>query len=328
MEGRSGAPARRVGRRTVLRAAALAPLAAVLPGCASPFAGVALRIATGSRQGVYFALGSALAGAWRDELGLAVPPEVIGTAGSADNMDRLAAGSADVVFSQVDVAAERLTRVAPDDPGSPRALARVYDDVLHLVVPAGSPIAAVPDLRGRRVSVGEMGSGVIVVSERVLAAAGLAFGDLQAERLGLVDSVEAIGQGRIDAFFWSGGLPTPAVAGLAERMPIRLVDLAEGGVLTALRERYPVYAPGTVPAQGYAQLAEPVTTLLGRNFLLVRADMPDDLAAGLVEVLFQEREGLAAVTTSALTIDLRAAIGTQPVALHPGALRYYREERG
>ena len=317
-----------MGRRTLLRAAALGPLGAALSGCASPFAGVALRIATGSRQGVYFALGSALAGAWRDELGLAVPPEVIGTAGSAENMDRLAAGSADVVFSQVDVAAERLTRVAADDPGAPRALARVYDDVLHLVVPAGSPIAAVPDLRGRRVAVGEAGSGVIVVSERVLGAAGLTFADLRAERLGLVDSVEAVARGRIDAFFWSGGLPTPAVAGLAERMPIRLVDLAEGGVLAALRDRYPVYAPGTVPALGYAQLAEPVTTLLGRNFLLVRADLPDDLAAGLVEVLFQEREGLAAVTASALTIDLRAAIGTQPVALHPGALRYYREERG
>ncbi len=315
-------------RRTVLRAAALATLAGAAAGCAEPFAGVTLRIGTGSQQGVYFALGSALAVAWREELDLAVPPEVIVTAGSAQNLDRLAAGSADVVFSQVDVAAERLARLPVDDPGSLRALARVYDDVLHLVVPAGSPIGAVPDLRGRRVSVGEEGSGVIVVSERVLAAAGLAFADLRAERLGLVDSVEAVLQGRIDAFFWSGGLPTPAVAGLAERMPIRLVDLAEGGVLTALRERYPVYAPGTVPAQGYAQLAEPVTTLLGRNFLLVRADMPDDLAAGLVQVLFQEREGLAAVTASALTIDLRAAIGTQPVALHPGALRYYREERG
>jgi hypothetical protein len=118
------------------------------------------------------------------------------------------------------------------------------------------------------------------------------------------------------------------VAGLAERTPIRLVDLDEGGVLAALRARYPVYAPGTVPARGYAGLAEPVTTLLGRNFLLVRAGMPDDLAARLVEVLFREREGLADVTASALTIDLRAAIGTQPVALHPGALRYYRGQRG
>lgn len=311
----------------MLRAAALGTLAGAA-GCASPFAGVALRIATGSRQGVYFALGSALAVAWREELGLAVPPEVIGTAGSAANLDLLADGAADVVFSQVDVAAERLARLPADDPGSLRALARVYDDVLHLVVPAGSPIGAVPDLRGRRVSVGEEGSGVIVVSERVLAAAGLAFADLRAERLGLVDSVEAMAQGRIDAFFWSGGLPTQGVATLAERTPIRLVDLDEGGVLTALRARYPVYAPGTVPARSYAGLAEPVTTLLGRNFLLVRAEMPDDLAAGLVEVLFREREGLADVAASALTIDLRAAIGTQPVALHPGALRYYRDQRG
>ncbi len=317
-----------VGRRTVLRAALAAGTAVTLPGCASEFAATRLRIATGSRLGVYYGLGSALSSAWRDQLGLAEPPVVISTDGSLENVDLLAAGAADVVFSQVDVAAQRLVGRTPEDPAAPRALARIYDDVLHLVVPASSPITGVPALRGARVSVGAPDSGVSLVARRVLDAAGLAAAEIRGEQLGLDDSVAAMEQGRIDAFFWSGGLPTPAVEGLAAALPIRLIDLDEDGVLGALTDRYPVYSAGTVPAQSYAGLTAPVTTMLVRNFLLVGAAMPEALAAALLEVLFTEQEALAQAGPATLAIDPRAAIGTEPVALHPGAERFYRAERG
>jgi TRAP transporter TAXI family solute receptor len=308
----------------VLGAAALG----ALPGCASEFAGVRLRIATGSTRGVYYDLGSALARAWRAELGLAASPVVLSTAGSLENVDLLAAGAADVVFSQVDVAAQRLGDRSPADPSAPRALARVYDDVLHVVVPASSPITAVPQLRGARVSVGAPDSGVSLVARRVLDAAGLADGAIRAEQLGLDESVAAMARGRIDAFFWSGGLPTPAVDELAAVVPIRLLDLDEADVLDAALDRFPVYATGTVPARSYDGLAAPVTTMLVRNFLLVDAAMPDALAAALVRVLFTEQEALAQVGPASLTIDPRAAIGTEPVLLHPGAELFYRDERG
>ena len=156
---------RRVRRRTVLGALAAA---AFLPSCSSPFTGTRLRIATGSANGVYFQLGSALARAWQAELGFAQLPEVLTTAGSVQNVAMLAAGEADVVFSQADAAAG----IAPDDP-APRALARIYDDVVHVVVPAGSPITTVNGLRGARVSVGAADSGVSLVAGRLLDAAGL-----------------------------------------------------------------------------------------------------------------------------------------------------------
>jgi TRAP-type uncharacterized transport system substrate-binding protein len=89
---------------------------------------------------------------------------------------------------------------------------------------------------------------------------------------------------------------------------------------------YPEYVAGTVPAANYG-IPEPVTSLLVRNVLLVTADMPDDLAAALVEALFKARQQLAEVTPIALTIDPRAAIGTQPVPLHPGAQQFYRSEK-
>jgi uncharacterized protein len=314
-----------VHRRAVLRGLGVLGLLAAAPACSSPFAGTRLTLASGNTQGVYFALGNALADAWLRRLGLGARPEVLSTAGSVDNLRLLASGEADVVFSQVDTAADELLRSAPDDPRALRALARIYDDVVHVVVPAGSPVTSMTELRGARVSIGAPDSGVTVIADRLLAVAGLSSdSDLQARQLGLDESVAAMARGEIDAFFWSGGLPTRGVGELAAAHPIRLLDLDD--VISAVRAAYPVYAPGTVPAASYG-IPEPITTLLVRNFLLVSASMQDDVAHALVASMFEAQEQLAAVSPAALTIDPRAAIGTQPVPLHPGAEEFFRAEK-
>lgn len=321
---------RQLPRRTLLRAGVLGPAAlrAAFPvagllaaGCSPGFPDVRLRLATGGVGGVYFALGTALAQAWQRELGLRERPSVLRTAGSVQNLAMLAAGQADVVFSAADVA---------DPPGlperAPKALARVYDDVVQVVVPAESPISTLDQLRGRRVSVGAGDSGVVVIAYRLLAAAGLtADRELTPERLGIDESAAALREGRIDAFFWSGGLPTGAVDALAATRPIRLLDL--GPVAPALRRRFPVYDVGTVTAGTYGT-PHPVSTVLIRNFLLVTAGMPDDLARALVAALFERRELLVEASSAGRSIDPRSAIGTQPIALHPGAVGYYRDVKG
>jgi uncharacterized protein len=229
------------------------------------------------------------------------------------------------VFSQVDTAAVQLARSPAADPRAPRALARIYDDVVHVVVPATSQATTLADLRGTRVSIGAPDSGVRVIAERLLATAGLSPAtDFQAIQLGINESVDAVARGELDAFFWSGGLPTRGVSALAEVRPIRLLNLED--IVTPVRAAFPEYAAGTVPAQSYG-IPDPITTLLVRNFLLVGAGMPDDLASALVEGLFAAQEQLAAASPAALTIDLRAAIGTQPVPLHPGAERFFRAEK-
>jgi TRAP transporter TAXI family solute receptor len=314
-----------VYRRTVLRGLGALGLLAALPGCSPSFNGVHLTLATGGTQGVYFALGNALADAWQQRLDLGARPTVLSTAGSVDNLQRLAAGAADVVFSQVDTAADQLEHTTAGDPRAPRALARIYDDAVHVVVPAASPVTSLRQLRGARVSIGAPDSGVVVIAERLLAVAGLSSQtDFDAVQLGINESVAALERGEIDAFFWSGGLPTQGVADLAAAVPIRLLDLED--IVTDVRAHHPVYAAGTVPAATYG-IPEPITTLLVRNFLLVAAALPDDVAAALVQGMFDAQEQLAAASPAALTIDLRAAIGTQPVPLHPGAERFFRGEK-
>ena len=315
----------RVARRRVLRASALLGLLTTLPGCSSPFADRSLTLATGSTQGVYYNLGVALATAWRHDLGLTAAPEVRSTAGSLDNLRQLDAGLADVAFSQIDAAAEQVELTPPDGPRAPRALARIYDDVVHLVVLADSPITEPGHLRGMRVSVGAPQSGVSLIASRLLDVVGLRPGDnLSAEHLGLIASAQALVNRRIDAFFWSGGLPTLGIDELAATIPIRLVDME--GIINTTRDAFPEYAAGTVPATSY-RIPDPITTLLVRNVLLVTADMPDDLAGALVESLFAAQDTLAETSPIALRIDPRAAIGTQPVPMHPGAVRFYRTEK-
>lgn len=316
---------RLLSRRTVVRATAGLGLAAALPACSSSYADLRLTVATGSRNGVYYTLGAALATAWRDTLTMRQPPAVVSTDGSINNLQLLADRRADVAFNQIDTAADQLAHTAPADPRSPRALARIYDDFVHVVVPANSARTSVAALRGARVALGSPGSGVLFMAQRVLQALGISpSADLQAVHLGLDDSVAAMKKGGIDAFFWSGGLPTPAVADLARNLPIRLLNLQDD--LAPIHAAYPEYAPGTVPVGTY-QLTQPVTTLLVHNVLLVRAEMADDVAHGLVEGLFTRQQQIAAASPNAQKIDMRAAIGTEPVPLHPGAERWFREAR-
>lgn len=313
-----------VSRRAVLRALALLAGATALPSCATDVADARLSLATGATAGGYFALGTALAKAWQRDLRLTEAPQVWPTKGSLDNLNMLAAGTSNVIFCQLDVAAASATCCTPADPQSPRALARIYDDVLHVVTAADSPIRTLTDLRGARVSIGDRESGVHFVTLRVLATAGLApERDLRSVELGIADSAEALVAGELDAFFWSGSLPTAGITALAERLPIRLLDLTE--VVKQLRSGHPEYGLGVVPAGSY-HIPDPVTTLLLRNVLLVQAAMADTLAAALLTVLFSAQTELTRASRAALTIDPRAAIGTQPVPLHPGAVGFYRSK--
>jgi len=151
-------------RRQAMRGAGLAGVTVLAASCGTSFDDVRLTIATGGTQGVYYALGNALAQAWHERLPLGRRPQVLSTDGSRANLDLLDAGTADVVFSAADAAALNLSASVPDESRRPAALARLYDDVVHVVVRADSPAVRLADLRGLRVSVGAANSGVLLIA--------------------------------------------------------------------------------------------------------------------------------------------------------------------
>ncbi|SCL32635.1 hypothetical protein GA0070616_4514 [Micromonospora nigra] len=301
-------------------AALLAVLVAAAPtlvGCReSPGEPVRIRIATGSPTAVYHAIGQSLAGILNRELP-GVRAEVVVTAASAENVRLVGAGQAELGFTQADVLA---ADPGPDPPVV--AVARVYDDLLHLVTRADAPVRSLTDLPGRRVSVGAPGSGTEITVNRLLAAAGL--DRVRRDRLGLDDSVVALREGRIDAFFFSGGLPVSAVAELARVTPIRIVDLGEW--TEPLRRGNPeVYVSRDVPRSVYG--VEPVTTVANPNYLVVRANLPESLIREVTRLLMERRAELSAAHPAAGRISARAAIVTTPLPLHPGAADWYRASK-
>ncbi len=281
-----------------------------------------LRIATGGTKGVYYAYGTTFAEGVRAAQP-DLPATVLATTGSVENLRLLGAGAADVAFVAVDAAAQALTGGQPfEQPVPVAAIARVYDDYLHLVVPSSARVERLVALAGRRVSLGPAGSGTALMAERVLDVAGLQVKALRVQRLGINESVAALQAGDLDAFFWSGGLPTTGVAELAARVPLGLVPL--GSHAAPLRRRFgPVYRTAIVPAGVYA-LEQRVSTVAVANLLVCRADADHDGVRALTEALFAGRDGVARRVPQAEALDERSAIATFPLPLHPGAQEHYR----
>ncbi|MFI7613945.1 TAXI family TRAP transporter solute-binding subunit [Nonomuraea terrae] len=289
--------------------------AAAAGGCSTGGDLPELRLATGLSGGPYGELGDRLAGELRRD-GLRV--RVLPTAASVQNLAMMADGRADVGFALADSADDAVrVRRRPVS-----ALARMYMNYVHLVVASGAPISGIGDLAGRVVSVGVEGSGTSVTAARVLAAAALGRAP-RTVRLELDDSIEALRDGRIEAFFWSGGVPTPA---LAAARGVRLLPLEE--LVLVLRRQYGlVYEHATVPAGAYAA-TRAVPTVGTPSYLMCRTSLPAEAAYTVTETLFRARDRLRAPSAPGGRLDPRYAIGTGAVPLHAGAARYYRSVYG
>ncbi|MDG4809003.1 TAXI family TRAP transporter solute-binding subunit [Micromonospora sp. WMMD1120] len=285
-------------------------------GCRdTPSEPMPIRIATGSPTAVYYAFGQSLAAILNRELP-DVRASVVVTAASAENVHLVGSGAAELGFTQADVLPTETTGRPLVD-----AVARVYDDQLHLVTTGGGPVRTVADLRGRRVSVGAAGSGTEITATRLLEVAHLGGDRVRRERLGLDDSVAALRSGRIDAFFFSGGLPVRGIEELAGASATRIVDLSEW--TEPLRSRYgQVYVSRDIPRSVYG--VDAVTTVADPNYLIVRASLPEPLVREVTRLLMEGRAELAAAHPAAGRMSPRSAIVTAPLSLHPGAAAWYR----
>jgi TRAP transporter TAXI family solute receptor len=322
-----------VNHRVRAAAALIAALvcgAGCTPGGGADVPAGSLRIATGERGGVYHDYGEGLAAAAAAELP-ALHPTALTTEASVANLRLLDARDAEAAFTLADTASDAVEGTGPFTRRiDVVALARLYDNYVQLVVPRQSPIRSLTDLRGRRVATGAAGSGTDLVADRLLAVANLTQGpDLQQEvrssNAGLEASARALRAGDLDAFFFFGGIPTPAVAELARATPIRVVPLGEW-VPKLAGEFGGLYTEAVIPASPY-RLAAPVPTVSVPNYLVVRRDMNAELAYRLTRLLFTRTAELARAHPEGRRLSVRTAISTYPLDLHPGAERWYRQAR-
>jgi len=310
-------------RRSVLLGVAGLAIAGCAPGT---YSGPERRltVATGEPGGFYVEFGQLLAG----EVRRAAPDlrcAAIETSGSVRNLELIRDGGADLGLVLADMATSANAGLAPFTAAIPlRVIGRVYENYMQLVVGADSDVSTVADLAGRRISLGATGSGAAIFGERLLAVTGLA---AEVDHRSLADAVAALEAGSIDALLWSGGVPTPALAGLAERMPIRLVRT--DAQLDGLRAAYgPVYERVLVPDGGYG-ISGTMATIGVPNLLVSAPGLPDEVAGAVARVLVRRAPEL--VPSQALGtqyLDQRSLIAGGSVPMHPGAAAAYRELRG
>ena len=300
-------------------------------GCSGPGSNARfLSIATGGTGGVYYPYGGGIAKILNENLpGVRATAEV--TAASVDNLKLIRDGGADLAFTFADTLADAVHGRGAFEASGPVpvvSLAVLYPNYLHVIAPASSGIEKLGDLRGRVVSTGSAGSGTEVVAFRLLRAAGLdPDRDVRRQALGVAESAEALKDGKIEAFFWGGGVPTPAVQDLSHTpgMVIRLVPT--GDLLPALLSEFGnLYSVREVPPGAYPGVDRPVPVVVSMNVLVVRRSMDEQLAYDITRLLFEKRGDLAAIHPEARKLSLDTASQGSPAEFHPGAVRLYREK--
>lgn len=314
--------------RRIAAAAALLVLAGTGSACSARSAewgDSQYEIAGGGSNGVYYAYGAEVARELSESLG--VSAAVAETAGSVDNLVRVSSGEALLGFAQGDAAADAVAGAGAFDEALPvQAVARLYDEYLHVVVRADSDIVELGDLAGKTVSLGAENSGVNVIAARALDAAEVDITSIEDPQLDLSESISALEGSSIDGFFWVGGIPTPGIAELAKTAPVRLVPVEQSWV-TAINTRYSdAYRPSDFPVGLYG-LDESVPTMAVPNYLVTSSDTPDGVVRDVLTSLFDARTEIAQRVPVASLLDRRQAIFTGPVDLHPGAIEYYRDQR-
>jgi TRAP transporter TAXI family solute receptor len=253
------------------------------------------------------------------------------TPGSVENLKLIDAGQIESGFAQADLAGWAYNGANAFAVGGPlrrlRAIASLFPAAAHLVIPADSAIGSLAGLRGKRLSVGEAGSGSAADAAVLLGAAGLSESDLTVKYLRPGPATAELRAGTIDAMFVVGGYPIPAIRDLAAAMPIRLVPI-EGKIVDALRKDFSFYFPIEIPGGSYPGV-EVDTSSLGFSALwLVNAEIDPNLVFAITESLWNPATAklLATLDPVGSRIRLSRALEGLSVPLHPGAARFYREK--
>src|SRR5215467_8662492 len=291
--------------------------------------GLNIAIATGGTGGVYYPLGGGMANVLSKYVpGVQATARVTG--GSVDNLKLIGSQQSEVALVMVDAALDAL-KGEDKFKGAPvevRTLMVLYPNRMHVVSIEGTGIEKMADLKGKRVSTGSPGSATEVMAFRVIEAAGLDKDkDMKRERLGVAESVNAIKDRKIDAFFWVGGLPTSAVTdlGATPGVKIKLIDHAD--LAAKMNAKYGnLYAGSIIKASTYpGQTTDNKNTVVW-NILVANAKMSDQDAYTIVKTIFDKKADLVAVHSEAKNFSLENQVKDySPIPWHPGAIKYMTE---
>ncbi len=289
-----------------------------------------ITIGTGGTGGVYYPIGGGMANVLSKALpNIEATAEVTG--GSVDNLKLIGSQDGQIGLSMVDAALDAANGKGKFEAGKidVRTLMVLYPNRMHVVSTEGRGVTKMSDLKGKRVSTGSPGSATEVMAFRVIEAAGLDRDkDMTRERLSVAESANALKDGKIDAFFWVGGLPTAAVTDVGATPNVKIVMIDTADLVGKMNAKYgELYSKGVIPAKTYPGQTKDNPIAVVQNILVANAKMPDDVAYSIVKTLMDKKADLVAVHREAenFTIENQSKDNT-PIPFHPGAAKYFKEK--
>ena len=289
-----------------------------------------IAIGTGGTGGVYYPLGGAVANVLSKNLpNTQATAEVTG--GSVDNLKLIGSGQSEMGFSMADAALDAF-KGEDKFKGNKvplQTLLVVYPNRMHVVTIEGSGIETMADLKGKRVSTGSPGSATEVMAFRVIEASGLDKDkDMKRERLGVSESVNAVKDKKIDAFFWVGGIPTAAVTDLAATPGVKMKLVDHSDAVAKMNAKYgELYSIGNIKGGSYPGYDKDNKIAEVWNIIVTGNKMSDADAYNIVKTLVEKKDDIVAVHKEALSFSLaNQKQDRSPIPFHPGALKYFKEK--
>lgn len=287
-----------------------------------------LNMATGGTGGTYYPFGGAMALTINNNTELNITVNASGA--SADNIRQISVGDAHLAIAQNDVMHYAATGTGIFDGHEPitnlATLMSLYPETVQIVVLADSGIYSVEDLRGRRVSTGDIGSGVAANANQVLNMHGLTTDDINQVHLGFGPSADAMRDLVLDAFFVTAATPNTAVMELSTSRNLRILNI-EDDMIQALMAAHPFYVRVRVDSSDYPFIETPVYTVAVQATLIASTEMDEQQAYDIVEALIDNQQEVLQGHARGAYISLENAVQSISVDFHPGARRFF-EERG
>ncbi|CAO1667882.1 TAXI family TRAP transporter solute-binding subunit [Salinicola sp. NYA28a] len=287
---------------------------------------VNLIFGTGGTGGSYYPIGGALKSVF-EESDLVDGVQVVSTGASVQNINNITDGLNQVAIVMSDVAYDAVKgqNQFEGQPADIETIAGMYPNVVQVVATADSDIQSIADLKGKRVGVGKVGSGVEQSAAKVLESAGLSYDDLaQVSHTGYADSVTEMGNGNLDAAFFTSGVPNSSITGLMQSTDVTFVPVS-GDVASTLLEKYPYYENYEIPAGAPERynLGDAVNTVAIRNIMIVPSSMRDDVAEDLAKRFHDYLESGNVSVGALKQFDPATMNQNLVVPVHPGAQAYY-----
>ncbi|WP_031547634.1 TAXI family TRAP transporter solute-binding subunit [Salinicoccus luteus] len=285
-----------------------------------------ITLLTGGEAGVYFPLGVAMADIIDSELE-DVSATGVSSGASVSNAEQLNNGEAQLALVQNDIAyyGAEGTNMFEEPLENYSGVFTIYPETIQLVTLADSGIESVSDLEGRRVAIGDVGSGTEANATQILEAHGLSEGDIDAQYLDFADASTNLQDGNVDAAFVTAGTPTGAIQELSASADVQIVSFDQEAI-DALMDEYNYYTQEEIPADAYENFDSTATTVAVQAMLIASNDIPEDQMYEMTKAIFENLDDMANAHVRGEELTLDTAEDGMSIDLHPGVQRYYDEQ--